>query len=93
MIIQSSAILHGCFGRLGDASTDPDFHSNEWTLVRNKRNKRMKENKDNKISKFNFGTHLFKTAPGTVNFEVTPEGNNLTNPMKNENVAITSDFK
>ena len=90
MIIPSSAILHGCFGRLGDASIDPDFHSSKWTLVRNNK---MKGDKDRKKSKFDFGTHSFKTVPGTVNFEVTPEGNNLTNPMKNENVAITSDFK
>jgi len=39
-----------------DASIDPDFHSSEWTLVRNKRNNRMKGDKDRKISKFDFGT-------------------------------------
>jgi hypothetical protein len=61
IIIPSSAILHGCFGRLGDASIDPDFHSSEWTLVRNKRNNRMKGDKDRKISKFDFGTQSFKT--------------------------------
>jgi hypothetical protein len=85
MTIPSSAILHGCFGRLGDASIDPDFHSSEWTLVRNNR---MKGDKDRKISKFDFGTHS-----ETVNFVVASEGNNLTYPMKNENVSFASDLK
>jgi hypothetical protein len=90
MIIPSSAILHGCFGRLGDASIDPDFHSSKWTLVRNNK---MKGDKDRKKSKFDFGTHSFKTVPGTVNFVVASEGYNLTYPMKNENVAFASDLQ
>jgi hypothetical protein len=73
---------------LGGASIDTDFHSSEWALVN-----RMKGDKDRKISKFDFGTQSFKTVPGTVNFMVAPKGNNLTNPKKDENVAVSSDFK
>jgi hypothetical protein len=74
MFIPSSAILHGCFGRLGNASIDPDFHSSEWTLVRNKRNNRMKGDKDRKISKFDFGTQSFKKIQGQSTSWSLPKG-------------------
>ena len=72
----SSAILHGCFSRFtGDTTLATDFHSDEWTLVRNKRNK----GKDKKIFKSDFGICQWKTIPNEeVNFVVTHKGNEMT---------------
>ena len=62
--------FHGCFGRFaGDASELTDFHSPEWTLVRNKKGK---ENK--KISKSSW-----KVIPKEqVNFVVAPKETSQT---------------
>jgi hypothetical protein len=74
----SSANLHGCFSRFaGDASQAPDFHSSEWTLVRNKKNFGKQ---DKKISKSNLGICTWQTVQKKkeVNFEVAPEDDKLT---------------
>jgi hypothetical protein len=75
----SSAILHGCFGRLAkDASPDTNFHSTEWTLIRNRRNK------GKKILKSNIGEYHWKTIPKQkVSFGVAPKGNKMTYPRIN----------
>jgi hypothetical protein len=80
----SSAILHGWFGRLAkDASPDTNFHSTEWTIIRNRRNK------GKKISKSNFVDYHWKTIPKQeVSFGITPKGNKMT--YRRINVIDTS---
>jgi hypothetical protein len=71
-----SAILHGCFSRFaGDTWQATDFHSLEWTLVRNNRS----VGNEKRISKSNFGICV-QTIPKRkeVNFEVTPKESELT---------------
>jgi hypothetical protein len=61
--------FHGSFGRLvGDASESTDFHSPEWTLVKNKRDKESK-----KISKLSSGISWKWIPKEQVNFEVAPK--------------------
>jgi hypothetical protein len=76
MTYPNFAILHGCFGRdAGGASFTTNFHSNEWTLVRDRQNKGKKP----KMSKSNFGICQWITIPSVeVNFEVAPKENNPT---------------
>jgi hypothetical protein len=67
--------FHGCFGRFaGDASESTNFHSPEWTLVRNKKGKEKK-----KISKSNFESSNWRRISNQqVNFVVTPKDNKPT---------------
>jgi hypothetical protein len=65
----------GCFSRfMGGASGPTDFHSLEWTLVRNKKAKERK-----KILKSDFGSsHWHKIPCEEVNFVVTPKETKMT---------------
>jgi hypothetical protein len=77
--------FHGCFGRFaGDASEPIDFHSAEWTHVRNKRGK------ENQISKSNSGSSNWRWIPNEqVNFAVAPKGTEQTYSSQ-ENKKLTS---
>jgi hypothetical protein len=78
----SSAILHGCFGRNAeDALQHTNFHSPEWTLVRNRR---TLKNKVINISNSDFGICNWNTIPWReVNFEVAPKEDKSTYPRMN----------
>ncbi len=77
--------FHGCFGRFaGDASEPIDFHSAEWTHVRNKRGK------ENQISKSNSESSNWRWIPNEqVNFVVAPKGTEQTYSSQ-ENKKLTS---
>jgi hypothetical protein len=65
-----SKSFHGCFSRFaGDASEPPDFHSSEWTLVRNKKGK---ERKKTLKSDFEF-CHWHRIPSENINFVVAPK--------------------
>jgi hypothetical protein len=65
-----SKSFHGCFSRFaGDASEPPDFHSLEWTLVRNKKGKERK-----KTLKSDFEFCQWHRIPSeNINFVVAPK--------------------
>ena len=77
--------FHGCFGRFaGDASEPIDFHSAEWTHVRNKRSK------ESKISKSNIGSSNWRWIPSKqVDFVVAPKDSKQTYSFE-ENPKQTS---